>query len=128
MISEISFYADKIINSLKQYTQLLPQLYQWNANLSGLVQMGVITSVEANALDKLTSYQKEINLKQIVGRALKAFQKEDQAKFDQLAYWIIRDWVGIKTAKREDTLLRVHEFLSSSMPFSTELPYQRWEP
>lgn len=114
------FNIDKIVNYLNKYKSDLPNLYKWNAKIDKLVEHETITEKQLIEIKKLESekkfYEKELQLKKIVGQKLKETLNTNQMLFDKLCLWIIKDWGGILTAKDSDTIKLIDNFLKHDKP------------
>jgi len=64
----IKFDIDKIVNHLDRYKNDLPTLYNWNAKIEKLVDLNTLTEKQVIEINSLTPYEKEIQLKNIVGK------------------------------------------------------------
>lgn len=112
----ISFQVDKFVNYLKKYKADLPNLYKWNVNIEKLVKLEVFQKEELEKINRLSFYEKELQLKKAVGQKLKQTQRENPILFDKLCLWIIKDWGGISTANDTATLVIVNEFFKTEKP------------
>ena len=112
----IKFDIDKIVNHLDKYKKDLPTLYKWNAKIEKLVDLNTLTKKQVIEINSLTAYEKEIQLKNIVGKKLNDTLNSKSELFDKLCLWIIKDWGGIKTANDNDTVSLINEFLYSQKP------------
>ncbi len=112
----IKFDIDKIVNHLDRYKNDLPTLYNWNAKIEKLVDLNTLTEKQVIEINSLTPYEKEIQLKNIVGKKLNDTLNSNSELFDKLCLWIIKDWGGIKTANDNDTTSLINEFLHSEKP------------
>lgn len=110
------FNIDKIVNYLEKYKNDLPKLYNWNARIERLKELETLTEKQITELNSLSSYQKELALKKIVGQKLNDSLKSNSELFDKLCLWIIKDWGGITTAKDIDTLILIKDFLIKDKP------------
>ncbi|WP_281239911.1 hypothetical protein [Flavobacterium praedii] len=110
------FDIDKIVNFLEKYKNDLPKLYNWNARIEKLLDLETLTEKQITELNSLSSYQKELELKKIVGQKLNDSLKSNSELFDKLCLWIIKDWGGITTAKDIDTLILIKDFLIKDKP------------
>jgi hypothetical protein len=86
------FDIDKIVIFLEKYKNDLPKLYNWNARIERLLDLETLTEKQITELNSLSSYQKELNLKKIVGQKLNDSLKSNSELFDKLCLWIIKDW------------------------------------
>jgi len=98
------FDIEKIVKHLERYKSHLSNFYKWNANIVRLIDLKILSGKQVEELNKLTPYQKEINLKQIIGQKLNETLKNNTSLFDELSLWIIKDWGGIKGAKDSVTI------------------------
>jgi hypothetical protein len=110
------FDIDKIVNFLEKYKNDLPKLYNWNARIERLLELETLTEKQITELNSLSSYQKELELKKIVGQKLNDSLKSNSELFDKLCLWIIKDWGGITTAKDIDTIILIKDFLIKDKP------------
>jgi len=110
------FDIDKIVNYLEKYKNDLPKLYNWNARIERLLDLETLNEKQITELNSLSSYQKELELKKIVGQKLNDSFKSNSELFDKLCLWIIKDWGGITTAKDTDTLILIKDFLIKDKP------------
>ncbi|WDF69715.1 hypothetical protein PQ465_04870 [Sphingobacterium oryzagri] len=97
------FDIDKIVDYLIPLKDKLPHSYKWNADLSKLIPLGLLTNESVQDLNDLTPYEKEIRLKNLVRAIMVSSMQNDPQLFDELCAWIVRDWGGIRAAK-EDSL------------------------
>lgn len=112
----INFDLDKIVMYLEKHKSDLPTLYKWKANIEKLVELKTISEEQVKVLNNLSSYEKELQLKKIVGEKLRDTFKLDKELFNKLCLWIIKDWGGINTANDSDTLVLIKKFLATSKP------------
>ncbi|ERJ57154.1 hypothetical protein [Sphingobacterium paucimobilis] len=105
------FDLDKIVQYLAPYRDRLHEQYNWNADLSKLIDMQILSAEDRNRLDAHSRYDKEVQLKALVRTAIWKAQSDDPGLFDQLSLWIIKDWGGIKTAKEDATKVLIADFL-----------------
>lgn len=110
------FEVDKIVNYLEKHKFDLPKLYNWNAKIERLVELETLTYNQVIEINSLTNYEKELQLKKIVGRKLNECLKTESNLFDQLCLWIIKDWGGITSANDKDTISLVKDFLVQEKP------------
>lgn len=110
------FDIDKIVHFLEKYKNDLPKLYNWNARIEKLVELETLTELQIEALNSLSPYQKEIQLKKIVGQKLNESLQSNSELFDKLCLWVIKDWGGITTAKDIDTIVLIKDFLRKDKP------------
>lgn len=113
---DINFDINKIVNYLEKFKSRLPELYKWNANITRLVELEILTNQQIEELDQLTPYLKEIQLKKIVGKKLNEYLETNSVEFNKLCIWIIKDWGGIKAVKREETIGLLEEYLRVEKP------------
>jgi hypothetical protein len=110
------FDIQKIVVYLNKFKGHLPVLYQWKPNLAKLIELKVLTSAKAADLNQLTSFEREIEMKQLIGKQLNIWQKSNNPSFKTLCLWIIKDWGGIKASKDEETFNCIKNFLSCPSP------------
>lgn len=110
------FEVDKIVNYLEKHKSDLPKLYNWNAKIERLVELETLTNNQVIEINSLTNYEKELQLKKIVGKKLNESLKTDSNLFDQLCLWIIKDWGGITSANDKDTINLIKDFLVQEKP------------
>jgi hypothetical protein len=111
-----SFDTDKIVKYLSRYKPELPSLYKWNSRIEKLVELNTLTEYQVKEINALSPYEKELQLKKIVGQKLNESITSNTKLFDQLCLWIIKDWGGIKTARNENTIGSVRDFLKQEKP------------
>jgi len=111
-----NFEIEKIVNYLKKFKNELPKLYTWKAKIEKLVDLGVLKNEEVLELNKLSSFDREIILKNRVNLKIHESYKNDTENFNRLCLWIIKDWGGILTAKDNDTIELISKFLNSEKP------------
>ena len=112
----IEFDTEKITQYLNQYKNDLPILYNWNAKIERLLDLETLTEAQIQELNNLTRYEKELQLKKIVGKKLNDSLNSNKELFDKLCLWVIKDWGGITTAKDADTILVISDFLNQDKP------------
>lgn len=112
----IKFDVEKIVKYLEKYKNDLPTLYKWNAKIERLVELETLTENQVQEINLLTNYEKELQLKKIVGRKLNDTLKSNTELFEKLCLWVIKDWGGITTAKDNDTLILIKGFLNQEKP------------
>lgn len=112
----IKFDIDKIVTHLGRYKSDLPTLYNWSAKIDRLVELETLTEYQVKEINALTPYEKELQLKQIVGQKLNETLKSNTSLFDKLCLWIIKDWGGITTASDNDTISLIKDFLNQDKP------------
>lgn len=110
------FGIQKVVAYLNKYKEQLPVLYEWKPNLDKLIELNVLDHSQAVYLYQLTSFNREIKLKQLVGNQLFIWQKNNNPLFENLCLWIIKDWGGIKSSNNEETFKCVKDFLSCPSP------------
>ena len=113
---DYDFDVDKIVSYLKRHADNLPNLYSWDAKTDGLVDLKVLTENEASDLANISRFEREVAVKEKVHRRMHEAHETDQALFDSICLWIIKDWGGIKGAKDLDTLALTKRFLKSDRP------------
>lgn len=113
---KINFDIDKFVLYLDRYKSDLPTLYNWNAKIDRLVQLGTLTEKKVKEINELTPYYKELQLKTIIGQKLKETLNSDRNLFNELCLWVIKDWGGILTASDNDTIILIEEFLKQEKP------------
>lgn len=112
----IKFDIDKFVRHLNRYKSDLPNLYNWNAKIDRLVELETLTEKQVKELNALTPFEKELQLKLIVGKKLNETLKSNTDQFDKLCLWVIKDWGGIKTSSDSDTLSLIKDFLNQEKP------------
>lgn len=112
----INFDIDKFVKHLEKYKSDLPTLYKWNAKIERLVELETLTESQVKEFNASSSYEKELQLKKIVGRKLSETLKSNKTLFDKLCLWVIKDWGGILTAKDNDTINLIANFLEQDKP------------
>lgn len=110
------FDTDKIVAYLERHKLDLPTLYNWNAKIGRLVELGVLSDEQVDEINSLSNYEKELQLKKIVGQKLNVTLKTNKNLFDKLCLWVIKDWGGILTANDNDTIKLIEEFLKQDKP------------
>jgi hypothetical protein len=110
------FDIDKIVAYLERHKSDLPTLYNWNAKIERLVELGVLSHKQLVEINSLSNYEKELQLKKVVGKKLNDTIKIDKNLFDKLCLWVIKDWGGILTANDNDTIKLIEEFLKQDKP------------
>lgn len=113
---KIKFDIDKIVGYLDKYKNDLPKLYNWNANIERLVELDIITEKQFVDFNKLSPYEKELNLKKVVGEKLRETHKSCMRLFDELCLWVIKDWGGIRSLNDENTLALIKNYLEQDKP------------
>jgi hypothetical protein len=110
------FDIDKFVKHLDKYKSDLPTLYNWNAKIERLVELETLTESQVKEINSSSPYEKELQLKKIVGRKLNETLKTNKTLFDKLCLWVIKDWGGILTAKDNDTINLIADFLEQDKP------------
>lgn len=110
------FDIDKIVMYLERHKSDLPTLYNWNAKIERLVELGVLSDEQVNEINSLTNYEKELQLKKIVGKKLNEALKLNSDLFAKLCLWVIKDWGGITSANDNDTINLIKDFLVQEKP------------
>ncbi len=80
------------------------------------MELETLTEKQVNEINALTPYQKELQLKTLVGQKLKETLTSNIALFNRLCLWLIKDWGGILTADDNDTIKLIQEFLKQDKP------------
>ena len=112
----IQFDIDKFVTHLDRYKSDLPSLYNWNAKIDRLVELETLTRKQVKEINALSHYEKELQLKKIVGQKLNDTLKSNADLFDKLCLWVIKDWGGITTANDSDTINLIKAFLNNDKP------------
>jgi len=112
----INFDIDKFVKHLEKYKSELPTLYNWNAKIERLVELETLTESQVKEINALSRYEKELRLKKIVGQKLNQTLKTNKNLFDKICLWVIKDWGGILTAKDNDTINLIADFLERDKP------------
>lgn len=112
----IKFDIDKFVKHLDKYKSDLPTLYNRNTKIENLVELETLTENQVKEINTLSHYEKELQLKKIVGQKLNDTLKLNTDLFDKLCLWVIKDWGGITTARDNDTISLIKEFLSTDKP------------
>jgi len=112
----VKFDIDKITKYLDRYKDDLPTLYNWNVKIDRLVELDTLTENQVKEINALTHYEKELQLKKIVGKRLNDTLKSNADLFDKLCLWVIKDWGGITTASDHGTLGLIKDFLNQVKP------------
>lgn len=107
------FDVDKIVGYLLPLKETLHQLYNWNAKIDRLVEFKIIDIEQLNSWNRLSNYEKELNIKHTLNEYFKVANSERfvDSKFDEVCYWIIKDWGGINLNEDKVKPL-VDEFLT----------------
>lgn len=113
---KIQFDIDKFVTHLDRYKSDLPTLYNWNAKIERLVELETLTKKQVEEINALSHYEKELQLKKIVGQKLNDTLKSNADLFDKLCLWVIKDWGGITTANDNNTLILIKDFLKQDKP------------
>ncbi|WMX13038.1 hypothetical protein [Aureispira sp. CCB-E] len=114
---QLEFKVDKIVQYLEQYKDRLPSLYQWKSKSEKLVDLKVISSKELKEVNAIKNlYEKELFLKPKIQQALSSSVLKNQALFDEICLWIIKEWGGIRGAKDSDTLQLLEIYKNNSTP------------
>ncbi len=109
---EKTFDITLIVNYLEKFKLDLHKLYSWNAKIDKLIDLGIFTKEKVLELNSLTPYEKEIELKKVVGGKLREYLETDKSSFEKLCLWIIKDWGGITSANDRETINLVYSFLN----------------
>lgn len=112
----IQFDTDKIVSYLERHKSNLASLYNWNAKIERLVELETLSDIEVNEINSLSNYEKELQLKKIVGKKLNETSKSNSDLFEKLCLWIIKDWGGITSANDKDTINLIKDFLAQEKP------------
>ncbi|WP_316849476.1 hypothetical protein [Pedobacter agri] len=112
----IKFDIDKFVTHLERYKSDLPTLYNWNAKIDRLVELETLTENQVTEINALSAYEKELQLKKIVGQKLNDVLKTNPDLFDKLCLWVIKDWGGITTASDNNTISLIKDFLNQDRP------------
>ena len=116
MLNEIRNYQfddDKIVEYLSRFKSDLPALYSWNPNIQRLVGLNVLSNQQLKDLNSLSSFEKEIHLKQLICHKLSESHADKRLdNFNELCLWVIKDWGGITGGKEADTLKLIQSFLT----------------
>jgi hypothetical protein len=116
--NDMKFDIDKFVKYLNRYKSV-PELYDWNVTSDKLVRLETLSEkqVQIKEINELSSsYEKELQLKKIVGQKLKETFKSNTPLFEKLSLWIIKDWGGITTAKDDETIKLINVFLEQDKP------------
>ena len=113
---KINFDVDKFVKYLDSYKHELPNLYKWNAKIDRLLELETLSVKQVKEINALTPYYKELQLKNIVGHKLNETLNSNKDLFYKLCLWVIKDWGGILTAKDNDSLKLIEEFLKQDKP------------
>jgi hypothetical protein len=112
----IKFDIDKFVKHLDKYKSDLPTLYNWNAKIDRLLELETLTKKQVEEINSLSPYEKELQLKKIVGQKLNVTLQSNPELFDKLCLWVIKDWGGITTANDSDTINLIKDFLNQDKP------------
>ncbi|NLR93746.1 hypothetical protein [Flammeovirga agarivorans] len=122
----MKFDITAITNALAPYKNQLEQLYLWNADISGLVDFGLISKDELSDLLQQSIYNREVKVKNIVHHALHNYYISDRTKFEELSMWIIVKWGGIRAASKKETILLINNFIEKGIqPFERIASYSK---
>ena len=113
-----NFQIDKIASYLSLYKKRLDTLYNWMPNLKNLSDLILLSEIEKNKLSpssKLSNFQKDELLKDILFKTLNEISPESKL-FKKLSLWIIRDWGGIYGGSDDNTIQCVFDFLQTDKP------------
>ena len=66
----MSFDTDKFANYLNRFKSQLPFLYNWNAKIDRLAELETLSENQVKEINALSPYEKELQLKKIVGQKL----------------------------------------------------------
>jgi len=113
---DLAFDIDKIVKYLKKYKEDLPSLYKWNTNIDKLVELETLTNNQVNEINALSAYEKELQLKKIVGQKLNDTFISKEELFNKLCLWVVKDWGGITSASDIDTISLINNFLNQDKP------------
>lgn len=105
------FNSSRIAEHLNRYKNDLENLYNWKSNIDKLIGFGIISADDLKHLNRISPFEKEIKLKKKINNHILKAYKTDRELFHELCMWIIKDWGGIKTAKKEETKTLIDEFL-----------------
>ena len=107
------FDVDKIVEYLSRFKSDLPTLYSWHPNIQRLVGLNILHKQQIEDLGSLSSFEKEIRLKQLICHKLIKFHTAKQPNnFNELCLWVIKDWGGITGGKDKDTIELIQSFLT----------------
>lgn len=112
----VKFDIDKIVKHLERYKYDLPNLYNWNAKIDRLVDLDTLSKEQVKEINSLSFYEKELQLKKIVGLKLNQSFESNRELFEKLCLWIVKDWGGITTASDNDTISLINAFLKQENP------------
>ncbi|MDP3451812.1 MAG: hypothetical protein Q8R90_02560 [Bacteroidales bacterium] len=118
---KVKFDIDKIVKHLERYKYNLPDLYNWNAKIDRLVELDTLSEKQLEEINSLSPYEKEIQIKKIVGLKLNQSFESNLELFEKLCLWIVKDWGGIKTASDTDTICLIKDFLKQEKPAFTRI-------
>lgn len=107
---------EKFVKYLENHKSNLESLYTWNAKIDKLVNLETLTESQVIDLNKLTPFEKEINLKKIVGKKLNECFNSNKQLFDKLCLWVIKEWGGIKSKDNDGTIKLIGDFLNKKKP------------
>ena len=113
----MNFDIEKFVKYLEKYKNHLPNLYDWRVKIERLVKLETLTEKQVKEINDISSpYERELRIKNAVGQKLKETLKSNKELFDNLSLWVIKDWGGITSAKDEDTIKLVYDFLERDKP------------
>lgn len=112
----IQFDTDKIVKYLEKHKSDLPTLYNWNAKIERLIELRTLTENQVDEINLFSSYEKELQLKKIVGKKLNETYNSNLDLFYQLCLWVIKDWGGITSAKDNETIKIIEDFINVEKP------------
>jgi hypothetical protein len=112
----IEFNINNFVEYLDRYKCYLSTLYKWNPKIDRLVSLETLSKKQVEEINALTPYEKELQLKKIVGQKLNDTLKSNLDLFYKLCLWVIKDWGGITTASDKDTLTLIKNFLEEGKP------------
>jgi len=110
------FDVDKIVKHLDRYKSDLPKLYNWKTKIDRLVELEILTERQVKKINALSPYEKELQLKKLVGKKLNDTLKSNAGQFNKLCLWVVKDWGGITGARDKDTIRLIKDFLSQDKP------------
>lgn len=80
----IKFDIEKFVTHLEKYKSDLPNLYNWNAKIDRLIELETLTESQVQKINALTLYEKELQLKRIVGHKLNETLRNNKNLFYKL--------------------------------------------
>lgn len=110
------FDIDKITNYLEPYKPNLATLYKWKVSIEKLIALQILSETQTATINCLSSYEKELRLKQIVGNKLNDTFHSDPDLFDKLCLWVIKEWGGITSNNDKKTIRLVRDYLTQEKP------------